>query len=184
MRRKAPPAVGDPCVRLIAVEHKHRADMAIEPLAATGELACALAVAAAFQWQRCNQHRSLQPHAGVSVVEHTAHAGHIAPRFIRIASTVVEHHAVAGAVDHMFQCIADQIVVFHRERVNGVKPAEICIRCHPALIAAVQFTAAMQVADDFGVGHRSALPISDHVKRFRRACDADISKLVLLRSWR
>ncbi len=142
MRRKAPPAVSDPCVVVVAVEHKHRADTAVEPLAAAGELADAVQEAATCQRQRSHQHRSLQAHARVVVIKHAAHAGDVAPRGIRMAAAAVGHHAVASRLQHVLQRVADWVVVFHREQINGVNPAEICIRCHPALIPAVQLTAA------------------------------------------
>ena len=153
MRRKAPPAVSDPCVRMVTVEHKHRADRAVEPLAAAGELATAVAVAATRQWQRSHHHRSLQSHAWIAVKEHAAHAGHIAPRVIRVAAAVVEHYAVAGAVDHMLKFVADRVVFAHGHRVDTEPQA--CILRQLALIPAVQLTAAGQVADDFGCGHWS-----------------------------
>ena len=153
MRRKAPPAVSDPCVVVIAVEHKHRADLAVKPLAAAGELAAAVAVAAARQWQRSHKHSSLQSHASVVVVKRAAHAGDVAPRVIRVAAAVVEHYAVSRAVDHMLQCIADRVVFAHGHRVDTEPQA--CILRQLALIPAVQLTAAMQVADDLGCGHRS-----------------------------
>ena len=142
VRSQCPAAVGDPCVVVVAVEHKHRADLAVEPLAAAGELAAALAVAAARQRQCSHQHRSLQSHAGVAVVKRAAHAGDIAPRVIRAAPAAVEHHAVASAVDHMLQCIADWVVVVHRESLDATKLAKGCISCQLALIRAVQLAAA------------------------------------------
>ena len=140
MRRKAPPAVSDPCVVVVAVEHKHRPDLAVEPLAAAGELACALAVAAAFQWQRSHHHSSLQAHASVVVVERAAHAGDVAPRVVRVAAAVVEHYAVAGAVDHMLKFVADRVIFAHGHRVDTEPQA--CILRQLALIRAVQLTAA------------------------------------------
>jgi len=141
---------------MVAVEHKHRADLAAKPLAAAGELTAAVAVAAARQRQCSHHHSSLQSHARVVVIKRAAHASCVFPRAIRVAAAVVEHYAVAGAVDHMLQCIADRVVFAHGHRVDTALQA--CILRQLALIAAVQLTAAMQMADDFWCGHRFTCP--------------------------